>query len=102
MLNHLLNEMRKRLPGRSQDIFPGIPTNIAVGPVSHKAESSIGPKGGEAVLIRTEIDWLGLTVTLDGTGGGGSRVVFQDGMDVDREFPASVAWTTGYRSNRTG
>ena len=50
-MNHLFNKKRKKI--FEQGLLPGTPTNTA-GPVSHRAESSIGPEGAESHSYRDQ------------------------------------------------
>ena len=43
-----------------------------------------------------EVDQPDLTIPPDKGGGAGPRIMFQDGMDVDQELPASAASTPGF------
>jgi len=109
-MNRLFKNKRKQSPDPSpQDTSPGIPADIAAGPVSHQGQLNIGLQGGRIRSYQDlETDRADLTVTPGDGNSGDSQVVFQDSMDEDQEHPASGASTSGAmiggtesRSNRT-
>ena len=97
-MSHLLKGKRKKSPEppRQSDPF-GWPADIAVGSPALQAKPHEILDGTHNLPCRDlEIDQPDPTIPLDGGGGAGSRIMFQDGMDTDRELPASGASTPGF------
>ena len=110
MMNHPFKNKRKQSPDPSPpDTSPGVLADIAVGPVSHRAQSNIGLEGGRIRSYQDlEIGRADLTVAPGEGSSGDSQIVFQDSMEAGQEHPASVASTSGAiisgiesRNNRT-
>ena len=80
---------KKSLKYSQRDIFLGIPTSIAAGPLGFRAELDIGPEGEKNPAHQDlEVDSTDSTVAPDGESSRGSRIVFQGKTDEDQELPA--------------
>ena len=83
-------------PPRQSDPF-GRPVGIAVGSPALQAEPHVILHGTHNLPCQDlEVDQPDLTIPPDEGGRAGPRIMFQDGMDVDQELPASGASTPGF------
>ena len=89
-MDRLLGKKSKKPQKYSQrDIFPGILTNTAVGPLGFRTQLDIAPKGEQNRSHQNlDIDWTDPTVAPDEESGGVSRIVFQGKTDGIQEPPA--------------
>ena len=90
-----LKPKKSRKPLR-QPIPPETPANITAGPPDPRAELDItipGDGGRNVSDSDLEADHTDLTVPPNEGGREGPHVLFQDGMDVGQELPASGAPT---------
>jgi len=96
-MDRLLSKKSKKSPKYSQrDIFPGILTNTAVGPLGFQVELNIAPRGERNRSYRDpDADWTDWTMALDEENGGGSRIVFQGKNNEGQEPPAPETSTPG-------
>ena len=94
-MNHLFDKKSKKSLKYSQrDIFLGIPTSIAAGPLGFRAELDIGPNGEQNRSYQDlEVDWTDSIVALDENSSKGSRIVFQGKTSEDQEFSAQETST---------
>jgi len=96
-MNRLLSKKSKKPPKYSQrDIFPGILTNTAVGPLGFRTQLDIAPKGEQNRSHQDlDVDWTDLTVAPDEESGGVSQIIFQGKSDEVQEPPAPETSTPG-------
>ena len=97
-MSHLLKGKGKKSPEppRQSDPF-GRPVGIAVGSPALQSEPRVILDGTHDLPCRDlEVDQPDLTIPPDEGSGAGSRIMFQNGMDADRELPASGASTPGF------
>jgi len=96
-MDRLLSKKSKKLLKYSQrDIFPGILTNTAVGPLGFQVELNIAPGGERNRFYRDQdANWTDSTMAPDEENGGGSRIVFQGKTNENQEPPAPETSTTG-------
>jgi len=89
-MDRLLGKKSKKSPKYSQrDIFPGILTNTAVGPLGFRTQLDIAPKGEQNLSYQDlDVDWTDLTVAPDEESGGGPWIVFQGKTNEGQEPPA--------------
>jgi len=93
-MDRLLSKKSKKSPKYSQrDIFPGILTNTAVGPLGFRTQLDIAPGGEQNQDL--DVDWTDSTVTPDEESSGVSRIVFQGKTDEVQEPPAPETSTPG-------
>ena len=102
-MRHFFKNKRKQSPDPSpQETSPGILTDIVVRPVSYQAQSSIGEGGQIRSNQDPGVDRPDLSVPLDHRSSEDLRIVFQDSMDEDQEFPAPAASMSGAMIGGTG
>jgi len=96
-MDRLLGKKSKKSPKYSQrDIFPGILTNTAVGPLGFRTQLEIAPEGEQNRSYQDlDVDWTDSTVALDEESSGVSRIVFQGKTDEVQEPPAPETSTPG-------
>ena len=97
-MSHFLKGKGKKSPEppRQSDPF-GKPADIAVGSPALQAKPHEILDGTHNLPCRDlEVDQPDPTIPLDEGGGSGPRITPQDGMDADREPPASGASTPGF------
>jgi len=96
-MDRLLSKKSKKSPKYSQrDIFPGILTNTAVGPLGFQVELDIAPRGERNHFYRDpDANWTDSTMAPDEENGGGSRIVFQGKTNESQEPPVPETSTTG-------
>ena len=97
-MKHLLKGKRKKSPEPSPQSNPfGRPADITVGSPALQAKPHDIPDGTHNLPCQDlEVDQPDLTIPPDEGGGAGPRIMFQKGMDVDQELPASGASTPGF------
>ena len=94
-----MNRLFKKKPEESskysqRDIFLGIPTSIAVGPLGFRAELDVDPKGESSRSYRdVEADCPDSTVATDEKSNKSPRIVFQAKNHEDQELPAQETLT---------
>ena len=95
---HLLKGKRKKSPEPSPQSDPfGRPADIAAGSPALQAKPHDILDGTHNLPNPDlEVDQPDLTIPPDEGGGAGPRIMFQDGIDVNRELPASAASTPGF------
>jgi len=96
-MDRLLGKKSKKPPKYSQrDIFPGILTNTAAGPLGFRVELDIAPGGERNRSHRDpDPDWTDSTMAPDEENGGGPRIVFQGKTREGQEPPAPETSTSG-------
>ena len=95
-MDRLLRKKSKKSPKYSQrDIFPGILTNTAVGPLGFQVELNTAPRGERNRSHRDpDADCTDWTMAPDEENGGGSQIVFQGKTNEGQEPPAPEKSTT--------
>jgi len=96
-MDRLLGKKSKKPPKYSQrDIFPGILTNAAVGPLGFRTQFDIAPEGEQNRSYQDlDVDWTDSAVAPDEKNGGGPRIVFQGKTREGQEPPAPETSTSG-------
>ena len=96
-MDRLLGKKSKKSPKYSQrDIFPGVLTNTAVGPLGFRTQLDIAPKGEQNRSYQDlDADWTDSTVALDEESSGSSRIVFQGKTEKGQKPPAPKTSTSG-------
>jgi len=89
-MDRLLGKKSKKPPKYSQrDIFPGILTNTAVGPLGFRTQFDIAPEGEQNRSYQDlDVDWTDSTVAPDEENSRVPRIVFQGKADEVQEPPA--------------